>query len=670
MLSVCFPLSQLFGALAVSYQASSEVASPESTSSNVVSFFKKLGLDEAMCDAVAEAALAVLIFGTASAVLTAYRKRTKSSQPNKNKLASHAPEKSRPTSSAWRSPNAERTKNPVGSVGHTESALTTNVPGATAMPSKSSQTETDALANAVRGGKAAELPRLLDGAVRRSLAVISRQQSPITEEEVATALLHSALRACAANRCFNDAIAAYEHMAGRVGVGSSGLWSVLLYCIVEDGSFGKCKHAFENLCKLGEPSGHDFVNMVRCFAAQQDAKGLQEMLTSVRPPIQNYAFNRALAACGASKTALHLAEALVDSGIGEELDAVGYNTLMKYSGRSGNFARCFELHAEMIAKGLKATEVTFGILLDACVAAKEFEQAKKVFEDLCSSGLQLNVVHCTTFIKSLLSANKLDEAAAVLREMSSSSGVKPDLITYSTVTKAYSDAGDVCSALKVLQEMIEEGVRADEIIFNSVLTGCSIFPMKSTEVVETFETLVRLGMRPSTTTLSILLKALAHTQAWTTSLQVLNDAPRTFKLEPEARLYVQLCQACVKARASAEVLEVFDAFLVAMSRRNERVDQAFVSRLLRSCVLNGDQQLAAKLRQAVLLAGIAIEPQIEKMMSNVSTKNTTASTLMSRRAAQEVKASPTGSLKSPLCGNAMRPASHVQAPARLTPAAW
>merc|ERR1719424_2008440 len=111
---------------------------------------------------------------------------------------------------------------------------------------------------------------------------------------------------------------------------------------------------------------------------------------------------------------------------------------MKYNARSGDFARCFALHSEMLAKGLEASEVTYGILLDACVAAREFECAKKVFDDLCSSGLQLNVVHCTTFIKSLLSANKLDEAAAVLREMSSSSGVKPDLITYSTVVKAYS----------------------------------------------------------------------------------------------------------------------------------------------------------------------------------------------------------------------------------------
>merc|ERR1719478_1580927 len=192
---------------------------------------------------------------------------------------------------------------------------------------------------------------------------------------------------------------------------------------------------------------------------------------------------------------------------------------MKYNARAGRLPRCFELREEMFAKGLEPSEVTFGILLDACVGARELDYARKVFDDLCSSGLQLNVVHCTTFIKGLVGAGKLDEAAGVLREMAHSSGVKPDLITYSTIVKAYADIGDVASALKMLAQMLEEGVRPDEIIYNSVLTGCCVFPLKPAHVMRTFETLISLGLKPTTTTLSILLKALAHTQSWPASLQ-------------------------------------------------------------------------------------------------------------------------------------------------------
>jgi len=615
MFSVSFTLLQLFAVAAATYQASSEVSIPVSTGPILsLTFFKELGLDEAVWDTVAEAALALAVFGFASAMLTAYRNRnSKGSRLQKVKLGSCAPL-------------------PPASKRNERSRMASASPGIHPQPAPShryavrgSRTEADALVAAVREGKAAQLPRLLDGALARSLAAASRQQSFATEEDVATALLHSALRACAANHCFNDAIAAYEKMAPVISAGNSGLWSVLLYCIVEAGAFGKCKAVFENLCKQGEPSGHDFVNMVRCYVAMQDAGGLRELLIGFRASgqfVDNFTRNRALAACGSSEAALHLADSLINSGIcAEGLDTVGYNTLMKYNARLGHFSQCFELHNEMRAKGIEASEVTFGILLDACVEAKEFECAKKVFDDLCSSGLKLNVVHCTMFIKSLLGADKLDEAAGVLREMANSSAVKPDLISYSTVVKAYANSGDVRSAVKMLQEMIQAKVSPDEIIFNSVLTGCCVFPVKSKDVMHTFETLIGLGMRPTTTTLSILLKALAHTQAWTTSLQVINSAHQTFHIEPETRLYVQLAQACVKNRATAEVIEIFDAMLAAARRRSEQVDPAILSRLLRCCMLNRDHGLAAKLRQTAQQAGIALEAHIEKMMSTAPVKS-------------------------------------------------
>jgi len=655
MFSVSLTFSQLSAVAVATYQASSEVAVPMSSGPiSVLSFWKELGLDDAVWDTVEEAALALAVFGLASAVLTAYRKgSSKSSRSQKSKLGSQAPQ----LPALKRAGRSRMDAAPRGL--QCSDAAPVMRPAPMPRPTaRGSQTEADALVSAVRAGKAAQLPRLLDGALARSLAVASNLQSPATEEHVATALLHSALRACAANRCFDDAIAAYEHMARHISSANSGPWSVLLYCIVEAGAFGKCKPVFENLCRQGDPSCHDFVNMVRCYSARQDADGLRELLVCFRASgqvIDNYTQNRALAVCGSSDAALHLAESLMDSGIcAEGLDAVGYNTLMKYSARAGQFSRCFDLHTEMKAKHVEASEVTFGILLDACVDAKELECAKKVFDDLCASGLQLNVVHCTTFIKSLLGADKLDEAATVLREMANSSGVKPDLISYSTVVKAYANAGDVLSAVKILQEMIQARISPDEIIFNSVLTACCVFPVRSHDVMRTFDTLIGLGMRPSTTTLSILLKALVHTQAWTTSLQVINDAPQTFHIEPEVRLYVQLAQACVKDRATAEVVEIFDAMLTAVRRRSERVDPTIVSRLLRCCILSGDHKVAAKLCGAAQRAGVVVEAHIEKMMSAASVKRSSVSKISTCPAAP-VKASPAGSLTGSLSCKSTRP---------------
>jgi len=260
------------------------------------------------------------------------------------------------------------------------------------------------------------------------------------------------------------------------------------------------------------------------------------------------------------------------------------------------------------------SEVTFGTLLDACVRAKELDRAREVFGDLCASGVQLNVVHCTTFIKVLTAAGQLDEAAGVLEEMVRSPGVKPDLITYSTLVKAYSENGDVSSALKMLESMIKQGVRADGIIFNSVLSSCYVFPLKASEVMHTFEALIGYGMTPDSTTLSILLKGLALSEAWSISLQILKDAPKKFGCEPEERLYAQLTQACVKSREPRAAIEAFGSMLEAAQCRRKPVDAVAVSRIIRNCVVGGQVGVAAEMQAMAQKIRVPVDASVEKMV--------------------------------------------------------
>lgn len=605
-----------------------------------------LGLDETLWDAFAEAALAIIVFAVTSVVLKAYRTRTSKNRPQK--FASKAPistnsgrqvsvaamQKAQRRGVVGVRHEAEEIASCVvrSSEAHSQVSGSSLGKGANAMAAApwkrqssgiervrvhAELSETDVIANAVRAGNASQLPEILDAAYARAISAAARQTPPVSKEDVAAQLVLAALRSCASARLFKDAVAAYDYMAERIGEGNAHLWSVLLYNAVEAEAFVRGRDILERLARHSCPSGHDFVNMARCFVGLQDAAGLKEALAKLASfghSVDTYSLNRALAACGASECALDLADVLVASQIcAEGLDAVGYNTLMKCNARAGRLSRCFELREEMVAKGLEASEVTFGILLDACVNAQDLDRARKIFEDVCNSGFQLNVVICTTLIKGLVSAGRLDEAAGVLREMKTSAGVKPDLIAYSTVVKAYADSGNVVVAMKMLQQMLQEGVRPDEIVFNGVLSGCCAFPMKPAAVVDNFETLISHGLKPSTTTLSILLKALMLTDAWSTGLQILKDAPKRFGLLPEMRLFAQLAQACVKARMGRAVVEVVDDMLAASSRQGKRADPAAFGRIIRSCLMGSDYSLASELRDTVLRAGLALDPQTEKM---------------------------------------------------------
>merc|ERR1719379_2510607 len=106
------------------------------------------------------------------------------------------------------------------------------------------------------------------------------------------------------------------------------------------------------------------------------------------------------------------------------MDIVGYNTLLKGHAKFGNISRCFEIYEVMQQLNLPSSEVTFGILLDVCIDAKAFDRAKKIFASLRDSGLKLNVVHYTTFMKGLVNAGQLDEATNLLDEMIASPKTK------------------------------------------------------------------------------------------------------------------------------------------------------------------------------------------------------------------------------------------------------
>jgi pentatricopeptide repeat protein len=269
---------------------------------------------------------------------------------------------------------------------------------------------------------------------------------------------------------------------------------------------------------------------------------------------------------------------------------------MKLYAKSGWLEKCIELRTEMSRNSVEASEVTFGIMLDACVSVGDFERAKVVFAELRNSGIRLNVVHWTTFIKGLIAGGCLSEADSMLNEMFSTPGTKPDLITYSTLVKAHSERGDVSAAMRVLAKMFERGVRPDEIIFNSIIGSCSIGPSSSEETLRTFDTLLKHGLKPTTMTLSVLLKALLLVKDWDAAMDILAKCPKRLNIEPEIRLHVQIVQAALKSQNAPAALEGFEAIVDATTRRGETLDQKVVSRLLRQCASSCSHETLLQMR--------------------------------------------------------------------------
>jgi len=470
--------------------------------------------------------------------------------------------------------------------------------------------EGNGIASAVRRGRAADLPRLL--AQARARHVQRGLQGKALERRMQE-LLVTALRACASARCFREGLAAYDHEKAVVcGVAfgaetrsSAVLWSVLLYVATEAAQYYRCKDFYRRLRTTGAaPSGNDLVNLARGLAHQRDLAAVQETLedlrnSSVANSIDGFTRNRVVAACCAEGASDIAALVFASDVFGQPPDVVTYNTLMKDFARQGKVSQCFELCEELRSQGLLPSEVTYGILLDACLCAEDFEKACVICQELLKSGLRLNSVHCTSFMKGLVGAGRLLEASGMLEQMERSPDAKPDIITYSTLVKAYADQGEARAAAGTVHRMINRGTRADEIIFNSALAAFSATKesfYSATEVTTTLEAFLRDGLRPSTTTVSIVLKALAQCHGWKQSLELLQSMKQRFGFRPEYRLFAQLTQAALRENRGDVALEAVAAMQRSADAYGDRIDEATRQRLIRWATHGGQAEVVAKLQ--------------------------------------------------------------------------
>lgn len=458
--------------------------------------------------------------------------------------------------------------------------------------------EADALASAARTGDAEQLPHLLDASMSR---LMQEQRLAKPADVVLEVLLLASLRACASKRYFREALQVYSHIADRLGRVCPSVWSLLLWSAVEVGHYKSCGQFIERLSKDGVPTSQDFVNMVRYYVHRRDLDALTDKLKQFQArgwKIDAIARNRALSICATGRS-LDLAQALVEHLAAVPMDAIAYNIMMKVFASTGDVLKAFEMYAEMQRANILPNEMTFGILLDACIDHNHMNHAREVFSDLRRSGLELNVILYTTFMKGLVNEGELTEAIGILEEMCTQRNAMPDLVTFSTLAKAFATAGNIAMCVELLERMMRLGIQPDGVLFNMVLTSCAAKPVDPEETQRLFIWLVKRGLKPSTATISVLIKAFSLSKSWRHALDVLEVAPDHYNVWPEPRVYGQLAQSCSQAGCRFEVLETYVAMVRAAGKQGAMVKKSNSTRLHRLCVLSGLGASSAKIFDAL-----------------------------------------------------------------------
>merc|ERR1719420_1093691 len=173
-------------------------------------------------------------------------------------------------------------------------------------------------------------------------------------------------------------------------------------------------------------------------------------------------------------------------------------------------------------------------------------------------------------------------------------GIKPNVITYSTMLKGHCQMGDIQTGFQILDQMKKEGrARPDEIMYNSLLDGCALNSLVD-EGLKLLEEMQREGVKPSNFTLSILVKMMNRARKLDSAFTLVEEIAQKYRFRPNVHVYTNLIQACVSNRSLRRGLQTLDM----MARDWVAPDARTYNVLVRGCLQAGALDEAAGLLRA------------------------------------------------------------------------
>eukprot|EP00928_Gymnodinium_smaydae_P063768 TRINITY_DN47264_c0_g1_i1.p1 TRINITY_DN47264_c0_g1~~TRINITY_DN47264_c0_g1_i1.p1 ORF type:complete len:667 (-),score=167.80 TRINITY_DN47264_c0_g1_i1:148-2148(-) len=239
------------------------------------------------------------------------------------------------------------------------------------------------------------------------------------------------------------------------------------------------------------------------------------------------------------------------------VDVVSYNTIIKGFAQLSMFNQCFQCLQDMLERNLEPDDITLGLLLDACIGNNKLGLADEVLSLLMSRDKPVGTVMCTLFIKGLVRANRLPRALQLYEEMRSRETGHPDVVTYSVLIKALVDQSDLDHALKLMVDMKEAGLVADDIILTHILDGCR--HTGNHEVGKMlFKELLDNGVVPSDFTLVSMLKLHGRCGAHEEAYELVKTWKDRFGVDPSVIHYTCIMSGCLRSKKYEQAWQAYD----------------------------------------------------------------------------------------------------------------
>lgn len=257
------------------------------------------------------------------------------------------------------------------------------------------------------------------------------------------------------------------------------------------------------------------------------------------------------------------------------VDVVSYNTIIKGFAQAKNSGQCFECLQEMVSHGIDPDDITYGTLLDSCIADNHIDAAGEIVNLLMGSSRPMDTVMCTLFIKGFVRANCLPKALELCEEMKRRKSAHPDIITYSVLIKALVDQHDLDRALGLVEDMKMGGLQPDDIILTHLLEGCR-YAGNHDLGQKLFRDMLASGVKPSEFSLVTMLKLHGRCGAHEAAHELVASWEEQHEGRPSVIHYTCLMSGCMRTKSYDQAWKAYEL----MKSKGIKPDSMALSTLL------------------------------------------------------------------------------------------
>jgi len=258
------------------------------------------------------------------------------------------------------------------------------------------------------------------------------------------------------------------------------------------------------------------------------------------------------------RQALSIYDRLAQDGL--ETSTITYSCLVRFAAEVGELGRAkefFDKLASITTPSIRA----YMTVLSVHNKRQDWSSAAATIHDMKSRGVPVDGLALNVALSTGVAADKVTEVQDLLSQAEEMTPFVPDVVSYNTVVKAYSQRGNYAEACKVVERMRKNGVKPNAITFNTVMDA-AVRGGRPEEAWRKLEQMKDAGYKPDKFSCSILVKALTKSgsslqeDAVDRALALLEQNDRNLDMTLKMSLYNNIAEASSKAGFAAALRKV------------------------------------------------------------------------------------------------------------------